>query len=162
MKKYQLRKGSTSLESLELIECDVPEPGEQQLLIRVHAASLNFRDQAIVTGLVRSCHDLSEGGLAVALAEMAFAGGVGVEVPDLSRLPGAEGLSDEARLFSESPTRFLLEVRSGHAAELRACLAGVPAARIGFTVTGDRVQLGESIDAGLAELKEAWQRPLRW
>lgn len=50
MKKYQLRKGSTSLESLELIECDVPEPGEQQLLIRVHAASLNFRDQAIVTG----------------------------------------------------------------------------------------------------------------
>jgi phosphoribosylformylglycinamidine synthase len=118
--------------------------------------------QAILKGLVRSCHDLSEGGLAVALAEMAFAGGVGVEVPDLSLLPGAEGLSDEARLFSESPTRFLLEVRSGHAAELRACLDGVPAARIGFTATGDRVQLGESIDAGLAELKEAWQRPLRW
>ncbi len=36
--------------------------------------------QAIKQGLILSCHDLSEGGLAVAAAEMAFAGGVGVEL----------------------------------------------------------------------------------
>jgi NADPH:quinone reductase-like Zn-dependent oxidoreductase len=50
MKKYHLRKGSTDMSSLELVECDEPEPGENQVLIRVHAASLNYRDQAIVTG----------------------------------------------------------------------------------------------------------------
>ena len=48
-------------------------------------------------GLVRACHDLSEGGLAVAVAEMAFAGGIGA---DVTSLPG--NLADEAKLFSES------------------------------------------------------------
>src|SRR5262249_55195475 len=49
---------------------------------------------AITQGLVRACHDLSEGGLAVAAAEMCFAGGIGA---DLTALPGQ--LSDEAKLF---------------------------------------------------------------
>src|SRR5207247_1178833 len=55
---------------------------------------------AINGGLVRACHDLSEGGLAVALAEMAFAGGVGADVTGGGELP------DALRLFAESPTRF--------------------------------------------------------
>ncbi|MBY0228246.1 MAG: phosphoribosylformylglycinamidine synthase subunit PurL [Gemmataceae bacterium] len=63
--------------------------------------------KAITAGLVRSCHDLSEGGLAVAVAEMAFAGGLGA---DLSST-GAPGLPDEAALFAETPTRFLLECK---------------------------------------------------
>src|SRR5437762_3741985 len=71
-----------------------------RIFARVHAA--------IQRGLVRSCHDLSEGGLAVAVAEMAFAGGVGADVTGL-RAAGA-GVSDEVLLFSESPTRFVTEV----------------------------------------------------
>ncbi|MGA8206164.1 MAG: NAD(P)-dependent alcohol dehydrogenase [Woeseiaceae bacterium] len=50
MKKYLLSKGSTDMSSLKCVECDVAEPGEGQVLIRMQAASLNYRDHAIVTG----------------------------------------------------------------------------------------------------------------
>src|SRR5262249_23046250 len=70
--------------------------------VDVEAAPKLFRalHGAIAGGLVRSCHDLSEGGLAVALAEMAFAGGVGADATHKSELP------DDVWLFSESPTRW--------------------------------------------------------
>src|SRR5205823_10538617 len=61
---------------------------------------------AIRAGLVRACHDLSEGGLAVAAAEMAFAGGVGADLTGPADV--APGSPDAVRLFSESPTRFLI------------------------------------------------------
>jgi NADPH:quinone reductase-like Zn-dependent oxidoreductase len=50
MKQYQLLKGSTDMSSLTLVERDSPEPGDGQVLIRVHATSLNYRDHAVVTG----------------------------------------------------------------------------------------------------------------
>lgn len=50
MKKYQLLAGSTDMSSLKLVECDVPEPGDGQVLIKIHATSLNYRDHAVVTG----------------------------------------------------------------------------------------------------------------
>jgi phosphoribosylformylglycinamidine synthase len=120
--------------------------------------------RAISDGLVRSCHDLSEGGFVVAVAEMAFAGGVGADVTDL---PGAEGLSDEAKLFGESTTRFLIEAKPEHADRLRACFAGLPFARVGTTTTDPRLRVAGSngewlVWAKLADLKEAWQKPLRW
>ena len=118
---------------------------------------------AITQGLVRACHDLSEGGLVVALAEMAFAGGVGA---DLTGLPG-DGLSDEARLFGESPTRFLIEAKPEHADALRAAFGAVPIARVGVTTAEPRLRVAGAngewlVWLKLAELKEAWQKPLRW
>lgn len=50
MKKYILEKGSTSIDNLKLVECDKPEPGDNELLIRVRATSINYRDHAVVTG----------------------------------------------------------------------------------------------------------------
>src|SRR5208337_3490420 len=67
--------------------------------------------RAIHAGLVRSCHDLSEGGLAVAAAEMAFAGGFGADMA-IEGIPCDGDLDAAARLFSESNTRFLCEVRA--------------------------------------------------
>jgi phosphoribosylformylglycinamidine synthase len=122
---------------------------------------------AISAGLVRACHDLSEGGLAVAIAEMAFAGGIGVDLTELANLPGATGETDEVRLFSESTTRFLIEARPENAAALAAALAGVPFVRVGKTVPEPRLRVAGAsgewlIWVKLADLKAAWQKPLRW
>jgi phosphoribosylformylglycinamidine synthase len=116
--------------------------------------------EAMRSGLVRSCHDLSEGGLAVALAEMAFAGGIGV---DVTRLPG--DLPEEVVLFAESPTRFLLEVASANVAAVEALFAGLPLARLGATVLEPRLRMaarggGWIVEAPLQALKQAWQTPL--
>ncbi len=115
-------------------------------------------------GLVRACHDLSEGGLAVALAEMAFAGGVGADVTGL----GALGpLPDHVLLFSESTTRFVIEVAPANLQAVREGFGDVPLFDIGRTVKGPRLRVAGSggewlLWAQLADLKEAWQKPLRW
>jgi phosphoribosylformylglycinamidine synthase len=120
---------------------------------------------AIRRGLVRSCHDLSEGGLATAVAEMAFAGGIGA---DLTGLHDPEGLPDEVLLFSESQSRFIIEVRRGDAPEFEAFLGeDVPWQAIGETNKEPRLRIAGSngewiVWADLAALKEAWQKPLRW
>jgi phosphoribosylformylglycinamidine synthase len=125
--------------------------------------------RAINEGLVRSCHDLSEGGLAVALAEMAFAGGFGVNA-SLEGLPQGEStLSNGTLLFSESPSRFLLEVRSTDLARLVRCMEDVPVHQIG-TVSGAKparllvqgIDGSSVLDASIADLKAAWQKPLGW
>lgn len=117
--------GSQWLLSRGLAGGRVPRPDlalAPALLRRLHAA--------LAAGLARSCHDLSEGGLAVAAAEMAFAGGLGLEL-ELARVPAGELPAghdrDAALLFSESCTRFLVEVEPGRAAAFEAALAGEPA-----------------------------------
>ena len=135
----------------------------------LQAAPAIFRavHEAIQAGLVRACHDLSEGGLAVAIAEMAFAGGVGADLTRVVATPGEPALSDEVRLFSESSSRFLLEVRPADLASIRSIFDGIPWADIGETVAAPRLRIAGAsgawlIDASLSELKMAWQRPLRW
>ena len=132
-------------------------------------ATFRALHRAISRGLVRSCHDLSEGGLAIALAESAFAGGFGAEVSlkDVPRADDAGG--DVALLFSESPSRFLLEVEPGKVGALAEALAEVPFAAIGTTVAGPDARLkiaglggGTAVDVALADLEEAWTRPLAW
>jgi phosphoribosylformylglycinamidine synthase len=118
---------------------------------------------AIRCGLVRSCHDLSEGGLAVAVAEMAFAGGVGADITGLAAT-GA-GLDDAVLLFSESTSRFIVEITPADAAAFRACMGEVvPLAQIGTTCKEPRLRIAGAngewvIWAALADLKEAWQKP---
>jgi phosphoribosylformylglycinamidine synthase len=122
--------------------------------------------EAIRRGLVRSCHDLSEGGLAVAVAEMAFAGGLGADVTEIRTSPASE--LDEVLLFAESTTRFVVEVTPGNAQAFRECLGDdVPLTQVGQTAREPRLRIvgtnGEWVVwAQLADLKEAWQKPLRW
>jgi phosphoribosylformylglycinamidine synthase subunit PurSL len=121
----------------------------------------------ISSGLIRACHDLSDGGLAVAAAEMAFAGGIGLDLSEFQQFPAVGTLEDHVRLFSESPTRFLIEVPPQHVQQVRELLTDLPAAKLGITMKEPRLRIAGSngewlIWAKLSELKEAWQKPLRW
>jgi len=123
-------------------------------------------EETIRAGLVASCHDCSDGGLGVALAETAFAGHLGLEV-DLRSVP-AEGVTrDDTLLFSESQGRFVVTVAPEKAASFRSVMAGLPAAQIGTVTASPRlVVLGLEgrtvVDEPLGALKAAWQAPLNF
>jgi len=118
-------------------------------------------------GLVRACHDLSEGGIGVAAAEMAFAGGLGMVI-HLGQVPLGEAINrDDYVLFSESNTRFLVEVAPEARHQFEHMMAGIDFAAIGQVTGQERLEVyglnGEIVlSAPINELKEAWQRPLRW
>ena len=122
---------------------------------------------AIQKGLVRSTHDCSEGGLGVALAEMAFSGGLGITVR-LDQVPYKGRVrTDDRVLFAESNSRFIVEVAPAQQKKFEAAMKGVPQALIGrvedpseFVVYG--LNKKPIISTYLEELKEAWQAPLRW
>lgn len=86
--------------------------------------------KAIDLRLVKACHDLSEGGLAVAAAEMAFAGGHGVEM-DLVDVPARNSKRNDFILFSESNSRFLLEVSQKARKDFEALMKGTVFSQIG-------------------------------
>jgi phosphoribosylformylglycinamidine (FGAM) synthase-like enzyme len=119
--------------------------------------------RAIRAGTVRACHDCSEGGLAVATAEMAFAGGIGLTL-NLADLPAAPHLEAAAALFAESSGRFLVEVAEEHAEPFEAVLSSgeaLPWAEVGRT-GGDSLRVlgpnGQAIlERKLDALKRAWQ-----
>ena len=119
---------------------------------------------AITRKVVRSCHDLSEGGLAVAAAEMAFAGGLGATI-ELGKVPVPRMLPPNVILFSESASRYLIEVPRDLRQDFEGIFGGLPHACVG-TVTEAPVLhcLGADhevwIDEPIAALKAAWQTPL--
>jgi phosphoribosylformylglycinamidine synthase len=123
--------------------------------------------QALADGLLRSCHDCSEGGLAVALAEMAFAGGLGVEA-DLRALPRSKDCARvDAQLFSESASRYVVEVKPEHYGAFAKTMLNLPFGQIGRVTSEPRLivrsEEGKNvIDAELDSLKQAWQRTFDW
>ena len=137
--------------------------------VNPHSAKELMNRLSITTerGLVRACHDCSDGGIGVALAEMAFAGGLGIEI-HLKEVPLGEPINrDDFILFSESNSRFLVEVSPRRCKKFEQVMHGTALARIGrVTGTGtlEIYGLSESkiVSVGLSELKEAWQKPLRW
>jgi phosphoribosylformylglycinamidine synthase len=133
----------------------------EQVFARVHAA--------IRQGLVRSCHDPSEGGLAVALAEMALAGGLGAQL-DLEHAPREDadaGIAEEiVLLFAESNSRLVCEVPAQRAVEFEQLMLGVACGKLGTITQLPRLVITDKsrklIDADVSELKQAWQKPLDW
>ncbi len=116
---------------------------------------------AIGRGLLRSAHDCSDGGLAVALAESAFAGGIGLTCRDgplaVDRALAVDGVArDDVALFGESPSRIVVSVGAvdAPALEQMARVLRSPCRRLG-TVGGDRLVIGP-LDVSLDEAMMAW------
>ncbi len=111
--------------------------------------------QLIRSGQVDTVHDCSDGGLALALAEMAMAGGIGASI---SAEP--EGLPRHAFLFGEDQGRYVLAVPQDAAADIlyEAAAIGVPAALLGMTGGAALILPGEqaiSVSA-LKTAHESW------
>jgi phosphoribosylformylglycinamidine synthase II len=106
---------------------------------------------AMEKGLVASCHDVSHGGLAVCLAEMALGGTLGVSVT-------VDSKNLETALFSESPSRWVVEVITGKEKEFEDTL-GEDAHRLG-TVTDESFTINPVITLSLDQVRTAWQNPL--
>jgi phosphoribosylformylglycinamidine synthase len=127
-------------------------------------AALN---EAMKLELVRACHDCSDGGLAVTLAEMAFAGGYGMEI-NLSKVPMARTknkVKDNVILFSESNSRFVVEVAPEDRVKFEKLLSGNVFRCIGSVKQGEmfivygrnnKIIIKDSID----NLKKSWQSTL--
>jgi phosphoribosylformylglycinamidine synthase len=123
-------------------------------------------NRAIGQGLVSSCHDCSDGGLGVALAESAFAGGLGMDI-DLRMAP-AEGLDrTDFLLFSETQSRFVVTVSPENCSLFEACMKSSTCARVGsvrpdcrFSIVG--LQGSTVIATDIAALKRSWQKTLEW
>jgi phosphoribosylformylglycinamidine synthase len=119
---------------------------------------------AIDEGLVKSCHDLSEGGMAVAAAEMAFAGGLGLEI-DLKKVPGKDLRRNDFVLFSESNSRFMVEVAEADREDFEDLMKGKVCALIGKVTKQQRLTikgLNEKlvVDVTLETLRYSWKKTL--
>ncbi len=113
--------------------------------------------KAMNEGLVESCHDISHGGMAVAIAEMCMGGNIGAEI-DLANM---EFMRADFKLFSESPTRWICEVKSENAERFEEL---VRARRIG-QISGEtfRVRDGKRwlFNIHINILRNAWSSALR-
>lgn len=119
-----------------------PDPDAPRRYRRLHTA--------IRAGLVRAAHDLSEGGLAVAAAEMAIGGRMGLDLQ-------VDG-DPVAALFSESNGRLLVEVAAEDAEAFVTAMGG-DARRLGTVTAEPRLRIatsGPAIDLPVADLVQAW------
>ena len=148
----------------------VPSVNTRQAKLIFEALSL-----ASSSGLVRAMHDCSEGGIGVAAAEMAFSGGLGMEIflsevpykqlSALSSQPSA--IRNDFILFSESNSRFIVEVERRNQKEFEKILKGLPFGLIGCTSKQKEFKVygldGKvCLNSDIAKLKQSWQEPLNW
>lgn len=127
-----------------------PTPGRSESAPQLY----RVLHQAMRANLVRACHDLSEGGLAAAAAEMCIGGRLGMALT-------LDTADPTTALFSESNGRLLVEVRPSEAAAFEACFDGLPLQRLGRVTGGPRLSIStrtqQLLSVSLAELVHAWQ-----
>ncbi len=128
------------------------EAGPVAVDLHAEAALVRLLNAAARRGLLRSAHDCSDGGLAVALAECAVAAGLGLDAPSLDLGPRLD-----AALFGEAGARAVVSLRPSDLPALESLAAehGVPVTPFG-PVGGDRLRLGP-LDLPLADVTDAYR-----
>jgi phosphoribosylformylglycinamidine synthase II len=135
-----------------------------QVNLKAAKKTLHALSNTTGKGLILSAHNLAEGGLGVAISEMAFSGEIGAQV-ELYEVP-CKDISDAVTLlFSESPSRFLLEIDGDKEKAFLKSMKGVPLKKIGTTIANPVLRLigldgAQLIEEGLHNLKESWQKTL--
>jgi phosphoribosylformylglycinamidine synthase len=126
---------------------------EKQLADLIHGASIQ--------GLIESAHDISEGGLGIALIEASLRFNVGARIW-LSELMERDNLDLTAALFSESQSRVIVSVGREDDVKFQAlCEArGVPVLRIGVTDKSGMIEFQDLADFDLNEVRTAWTKTL--
>jgi phosphoribosylformylglycinamidine (FGAM) synthase-like enzyme len=115
--------------------------------------------EAMKTGSIASCHDVSEGGLAVAVCEMLLGGDIGAA---LDITPVNPGIRNDYALFSESNSRWVVEVWSDEAKTFEASMKtrGVSLRNLGETVAEKRIDIRDGeralVNLSLEEVRKAW------
>ncbi len=157
---YEEWGGSVYLKTMGALGVNAPKVQPEDALKSYQALSA-----AIQKGLILSAHDCSEGGLAVALTEMAFAGGFGATAILKSVPFEGKNSRDDMILFSESNSRLIVEVDVKKQKAFETMMSGVSMGMIGrvqplpeLFVYGlkDNLCLNVHVD----QMKEAWQKPL--
>jgi len=136
--------------------------------VNTHKAKRLYKalSMAIKKGLVASCHDCSDGGLGVALAETAFAGGLGMFVK-LDLVP-SDGIDrNDYILFSESQSRFVVTISPSAKNEFEKLMMGSTVSNVGEVLSDGIFKVGGIegniiIEEDISELKEEWQKPLNF
>lgn len=142
-----------------------PGDGFPKLAPRQAMAAFKAVARAVFSGSVLSAHDLADGGLAVAAAQMGFSGEFGLHL-DLDLLPRPAGAIDDLKLlYAETPSRILLEVRPEKERDVARLLRGLPARRIGETIANPILKIkgldgSVLLEESLAQLKALWQAAL--
>ncbi len=122
-------------------------------------------ERAIRSGVIKSAHDASDGGLGVTLAESAFAGDLGAFV-DLAQVPRVGVYRDDFLLFSESASRLVVSLRESDLPKFKLLFRSVPYAVVGKVTSDTRLVIkgidgSELVDIENGVLKEAWQAPFK-
>ena len=151
--------GSQYAKALQLIGGIVPRPDAKEA-IAIHKAMHG----AITAATVRSCHDVSEGGIAVTIAEMAFAGGIGADIHGLNTLGN---IPFAAMLFAEPPTCYVVEIEPQKVEQFQAIFKGLPVHEIGTACVEKRLRFvgptGEwALWTSLEDLRKAWLSTLKF
>ncbi len=152
--------GSEWASTLHGLRGGVPPAADLARALRVHELVIEL----VARGMVSGIHDVSDGGLAVAVAEMAIRGEVGARL-DLGAVPqhGRHGVACSAAelLFSESANRFVLSVDQGRVDDVLAAArdSQVEAAVIG-AVGGDVLYAPGAIEVWLAAASDAWRNSI--
>jgi phosphoribosylformylglycinamidine synthase len=124
-------------------------------------STYNRLSESIQKNLVASCHDLSDGGIAIALAESTLGGMTGSEI-SIDSLPGTSTDENPRILFCESPSRFIISIKPENSSEFEKIMSGSPFKKIGKTTDSGNMIIKKNdaviIETSIDSISKSWKR----